>query len=568
MATNRLSLLARLALALGLAVAATGAQAQGDAPRAGVSYDAPPAQGADPQAAQDEVAPPREGRRPRRSRAEVRPYLEVAQIVTAELDGGDTFTYTSLAAGVDGRIETRRVRAQASYRYQRNIEWGGNVGDQDTHSGVAILNADIVPGLLQFDAGALATRTGGIGRALGVTDRDSSVEIYSLFAGPTLSTRIGPAAFNAAYRIGYVAVNDNTPFGAFRDQYDDAVAHNLSASIGMGPGRLPFGWTLAGGYARSDNGGPFDQRFEGAYVRGDIVLPLSPTFALTAGIGYEDIRADQFDIARDGAGLPVLSPGGVPLPDPTRPRLLTYDIDGLIYDAGLIWRPTPRTELQARAGHRYGGTTFVGTFQHRFNRTWGVAAAVFDTVETFGSSIINNLSNLPTDFDIVRNPFTGDLGGCAFGADPGAGLCFDPSLQSVRSNSFRARGATLLFSGNRGLWTFGAGATYVNRRYARPADPAFDIFGGGRDESFGLFATLGRELTRTSDLSFDAYASWFDSDLAGFDSVFGIGGTVTYSRRLLYDRLRLIGALGLYHNSNGINDSTVATGLIGLRYTF
>lgn len=564
MARTSLSILRRLALAFGLAVAATTAPAQG------VSYDPPPVQASDPQAASDagEAAPSRERQRPRRSRAEVRPYLEVAQIVTAELNGGDVFTYTSLAAGVDGRIETRRVRAQASYRYQRNIEWGGNGADQDTHSGLAIVNADIVPGLLQFDAGALAARTGGIGRALGVTPRDSSVEIYSLFAGPTLSTRIGPAALNAAYRIGYVAVDDDTPFGAFRDQYDDAIAHNLSASIGMGPGRLPFGWTLAGGYARSDNGGPFDQRFEGVYVRGDIVLPVGPTLALTAGVGYEDLRADQFDIARDADDLPILTPGGVPIADPSRPRLLTYDIDGLIYDAGLIWRPTPHTELQARAGRRYGGTTILGTFQHRFNRTYGVAAAVFDTVETFGSSIINNISNLPTDFDIVRNPFTGNIGGCAFGADPGAGLCFDQSLQSVRSTSFRARGATILVSGNRGLWSFGAGASYVHRRYARPSDPAFDIFGAVTDESFGLYATLGRELSRTSDLTFDAYASWFDSDLAGFEGIFSIGATATYSRRLLYDRLQLIGALGLYHTSSGANDSIVANGLIGLRYTF
>jgi hypothetical protein len=107
------------------------------------------------------------------------PYLEVSQVVSAELDSGDVLTYTSVAAGVDAQIRTRRVTVSLGYRYQRNIEWEGDVGDTDIHSGVALVNAQIVPGRLQFDAGALATRTGGEGRALGVTDRDASVEVYS-----------------------------------------------------------------------------------------------------------------------------------------------------------------------------------------------------------------------------------------------------------------------------------------------------------------------------------------------------------------------------------------------------
>ncbi|MDQ4088326.1 MAG: hypothetical protein M3177_10015, partial [Pseudomonadota bacterium] len=104
--------------------------------------------------------PPRAGR----TRVQIRPYLEVAQVVSADLDGGDTLTYTSVAAGVDGSLRRQRVSVAMSYRYQRNIEWNGNVGDQDVHSGVAMANVRIAPGV-QMDAGAVATRTGGPGRA-------------------------------------------------------------------------------------------------------------------------------------------------------------------------------------------------------------------------------------------------------------------------------------------------------------------------------------------------------------------------------------------------------------------
>ena len=78
----------------------------------------------------------------------------------------------------------------------------------------------------------------------------------------------------------------------------------------MAPGRLPFGFTVAGGYVREQAGGRFRQRFEGAYVRGDVVVPVTPTLALTAGVGYEDIQASQRDFVRDAGGDPVVGPNG------------------------------------------------------------------------------------------------------------------------------------------------------------------------------------------------------------------------------------------------------------------
>lgn len=553
----------RVALALGLGFAAAAANAQSlppGPPPSGVAYPAPSAaETPAPQAATRAT--------PRRLRSSIHPYLEVAQVVSAELDSGDVLTYTSVAAGIDAQIHTRRVNIAIGYRYQRNIEWQGNVGDTDIHSGVAMVNVQIVPGTLQFDAGALATRTGGEGRALGVTDRDASVEVYSAYAGPTLTTHVGPVSVNANYRLGYVAVDDDRPV-ARRGDYDSAVAHSAAASVGMGPGRLPIGWNVAAGWARTDTESDFDEEAEGMFVRGDVVVPLGPTFAVTAGVGYENIEASQLDIARDAGGVPIIGPDGRPLPDPTRPRVLTYDLDGIIYDAGLVWRPSARTELQVRAGHRYGGTTVAGTFSHQFSPHTGMSAVVYDSVQTLGNLIVNDLSNLPDDFNVDRDPLTGNLGGCVFGQDPGQGVCLGNSLQSIRGSTFRNRGASLVFSGNRGLWNWGVGAGYQNRRYRRPTDPAFSLLGPDEEQSFTVSGSLGRRLSRTSEIGFDAYASWFDSDAVNFDRVFGTGATVSYSRTFLMERLRLLAALGLYHSDDGTVDSTIASGLLGLRYTF
>jgi hypothetical protein len=548
--------LRRLSLAIALSLAGTAAQAQ-DTP--------PPADDAGAAQAQEPQRNAREPRRSRRARTEISAYLEVAQVLSADLgNGGDTLTYTSLAAGADGQISTRRVTAQMSIRYQRNVEWNNGGVDSDVISGIAAVNAQIVPGALSFDAGAMATRTGGDGRVFGITNRDASVDLYSAYAGPTLSTNVGPLAVNAAYRLGYVKVNDHRAGGTLDSDFDDATAHSATASIGMAPGRLPIGWTVGAGYARTDSGGRWDQRFEGMYVRGDLVFPVSPTLAVTAGVGYEDIEADQRDFARDAGGAPVIGPNG-PTPDPTRPRLLTYQLDGMMYDAGVIWRPSPRTELQLRAGRRYGGTTVAGSLDHRLNEHSGIHAEIFDSVDTFSNLVAGEVAGLPDQFDANRDPLTGGLSGCVFGGQ-GGGRCFDRSLSAINGNSFRMRGGSLVFSGERGLWSYGVGAGYAHRRYNRPAIGSFAAF-AGEDDVYSIYGTVGRQLSRTSEVNFDAFASWYDSDV-NVGTVSTMGATVSYNRSFLLDRLQLMAALGLYHSDDGVEDSTNASASGGLRYTF
>jgi len=568
----------RLALAIGLSLAAaTGAHAQ-DAPPARADYGAAQGQSADAgaEAQEGQEAEPapssRRGRRPARVRSEIHPYLEGAQVLSADLgSGGETLTYTSLAVGVDGQVQTRRVTAQISYRYERDIQWNNGASDSDSHTGLAMVNLEIVPGALQLDAGALATRTGGDGRVFGVTSRDETIDVYSAYVGPTLSTHAGPLAINASYRLGAVWVDDHRAAGLLNEDYDNSIAHSATASIGMAPGGagLPFGWTVGAGYAREDNGGRFDQQFEGYYVRGDLVLPVGATLALTAGVGYENMRADQRDLVRDINGVPVIGPTG-PTPDPAAPRLLTYELDGVMYDGGVIWRPSARTELQARAGRRYGGTTVTGSLDHRFNSHQGIHIDVFDSVQTFGNQLANDYSGLPSGFDANRDPVTGGLGGCVFGGQGQGqgkgGACFDRSLVSISGNSFRMRGGSLVFSGERGRWSYGIGAGYAHRRYNRPQIAGVAAFAAS-DEVYSIYGSLSRQLSRTSSLNLNAFASWYDSDVNA-DAVSTIGATASYNRSFLSEHLQLMAALGIYNSDDGTDSATNASALGGLRYTF
>ena len=568
--TNELHLtrrLGRLALAIGLGLASAAAFAQeAPPPASGVSYPAPTQDAASgPDAGAPAPAAPPEGRH---SRGEIRPYLEVQQVLSADLgNGGDTLTYTSVAAGVDGHVETRRVQAAASLRYERDIEENGHLAQQDNISGVAMVHAAVTPGL-SLDAGGLATRTGGPGRVFGVTNREGTEDVYSLYAGPTLATRAGPLAVNGAYRFGYTKVDDHGAAVLPGDAFDSSTVHNLTGSIGMGTREgLPFGWTVGGGYVRESSNDAFRQRFEGSYVRGDLVVPLGPTLAVTGGVGYERIRASQRDFVRDASGAPVPDANGNPQPDPAAPRQLTYDMDGIMYDGGIIWRPSPRTELQARAGHRYGGTTYLGTLSHRIGHHAALNVAVYDTVETFGQQLGYDLNALPANFNSGRNPLTGSLGGCVFG-QTGGGVCLDRSLQAVTGGTFRARGVNATLSGERGLWSYGIGAGYNRRNYFRPVLTGVTVLGATRDEDASVYGNVSRRLSRTSSVGFDAYASWYDNDLPGSDSVTSEGATLSYRRSFMLEHLQFLAALGLYHSDNGTVSSTNGAASAGLRYTF
>ncbi len=173
----------------------------------------------------------------------------------------------------------------------------------------------------------------------------------------------------------------------------------------------------------------------------------------------------------------------------------------------------------------------------------------------------------PVDVDVNRDPLTGGLGGCVFGRQRAGRSCLDRSLQSIRGSTFRARGGSLVFSGSRGLWSFGVGAGYVHRRYARPAVPAFDRLRADRRELVSL--RLGRPPAQPHlGGQFRRLCQLVSNDVGS-----GLGRSApaprsSYNRSLFLERLRLLAAVGLYHSDDGIDSSTNASALAGLRYTF
>ena len=524
--------------------------------------------------ASDATVQPADARRQRETRVDITPYLEVGAILSANLSGGgDVLTYSTLAAGVEATIATRRAELAASTRYERRIGLSGGLSDQDVVSGLVRGRYELARGF-NLEAGGLASRTradvAGAANAIVVGDLSNVANVYSVYAGPTLTQRVAGLDVGAGYRFGYTKVDVESPAillpGAVAaDVFDDATSHAAWASIGQRPGNLPFGWQVSGGWERED-ASQLDQRFEGQYVRADVTVPVGYSVALLGGVGYEDIEIGQREPLLDAGGVPVRDASGRFVTDPASPRQLSFDIDGLIWDVGVMWQPSRRTSLTAKVGRRYGDTIVTGSFAYRPNHATQIQVGVYDGISSFGRSLSGGLAALPTDFEVSRNPIDGGIGSCAFGAQGGG--CLNNALGSATATQFRNRGIQALVSRRNGGWNFGVGGGYDRRRLLTPAGSVLAALNGVTDENYYAFLSAARQLDSRSDLSGSVYVNYFDNGAPTAGDVTSLGGTVTYSRRIWRTLNGTASAALNSFDQEGFNSELIGSALVGLRYSF
>jgi hypothetical protein len=512
----------------------------------------------------------------------VTPYIEAQQVVFAELKpGNDVLTYSVIAAGVDAAIAGRNNQASVSLRYERRFGWGNNTTDSDAISGVARASLAVVPQTLQIEAGALAARTSVENNGAAVTSAldfgDSVSQIYSIYAGPTLTTNVGAAALTGSYRLGYTRVESPNsltvaPGQPAIDVFDDSVTHNAAFRAATKAGDvLPVGIGVGAGYNREDISN-LDQRVEDRWARGDVTVPVTDQIHLVGGVGYEKVRVSSRDAVRDPlTGNPVIGSDGRYVTDKTVPRTIAYDADGLIWDAGVIWRPSRRTALEAHVGKRYGSTSYYGSFAYAPNARSSINVSVYDSINGFGGQLGNALAALPTEFEAVRNPFNGSLGSCVStggSVSSGQSPCLSNALASVRSAVFRSRGimATYGVSGSR--FQYGIGAGYDRRKFIAAPGTVLASANGVIDENVWLAAYLSGRIDRNSSFSTNVYANWYQSGDALSGDINAIGATAAYYRQLT-GNLTATAAVGIDGvQRESLVDIWSAQAMVGVRYSF
>ena len=515
----------------------------------------------------------RKGKRDRprtERRIDINPYLEVGQVLTADLkNGGDVLTYSTVAVGVDASVLTRRVELAASLRYEHQFGWGKQ-NDQDLLSGLLRGRLEAARGL-NLEAGALATRTSASGGGSGEFLRrgDNVANTYSIYAGPTFARRIGGLDVGAGYRFGYTKVDVDTPSlasGAFAQNiFDSSTNHVAWASVGQRPGDLPFGWQVSGGYERED-ANQLDQRYEGKFARADVTVPIGPTVALLGGVGYEDIEIGQRDPVLDTNGVPVRDADGRFVTDKSTPRKLAFDTDGLIWDAGVMWQPSRRTSLTAKVGRRYGDTIYTGSFVYRADHATAFQVGVYDGLSSYGRGLSSGLAALPTQFDPTRNPLTGEIDGCVFGAEGGG--CLNNQLGTPIAAQFRNRGVQAVMSSSAYGWSYGVGLGYDRRRLLLPRNSPLASLNGITDENYYLFMTAGHAIDRDSDITLSGYLNYFDNGSPGGSDVQSAGITASYGRRFWRGLTGTAAASLTAFDQDGFNSQLIGSALVGLRYNF
>lgn len=529
---------------------------------------------ASPALAQDQGQSGGGGTPGQRTNRVVQPYIEVSQILSAELTpGDDVLTFTQVAAGVDINVQGRNSGAAVSLRYERNIAYGDDAVDSDTVSGIARGTLAVIPNALSFEAGALASRTrvdgAGGTTANPLVREDAESRFYSAYAGPSLQTRVGDVDLQGVARVGYNRFETDaaivTPQGAVVDAFDDSVTYLGQVRAGVRPDViLPVGLAVTAGGFQEDIGN-LDQRVRDLYVRGDVTVPLSPSLALVAGAGYEDVEISSRDAVRDGNGVPVIGTDGRFITDEASPRQIAFAVDGLLWDVGVLWRPSSRTNLAASVGRRYDSTTYYGTFTYVPNQRSAFALSAYDGVSGFGGVANNALAGLDSDFEAIRNPVTGDFGGLVTGTD---GIATIGALGSVRSAAFRGRGVRASYQRQLGRTTAAIGAGYDRRTFIAAAGTVLAPVNGLTDESYYVIGGLSREIGQNANFTTNAYVNWFDS--AGSNgNVTALGGSAAYNRSLTS---RLVGraaiAVDYIDSEFTAEDFAVATALVGLRYNF
>lgn len=520
---------------------------------------------------------------PVRERLQVNPYIEANQVITQQIQpDSETSVYATVAAGVDASVQGRRAGGSVSLRYDRVISYGDdlspNVSGSDSLSGVARGYVAAAPGLT-LEAGGLAARTrvdsnGGSAIASGQPiDIENEARVYSVYAGPNLSTHVGPAQVSANYLFGYNRVEgpsaglvDDTV--TFSDVAEESVVHSANARIGVDPGRvLPVGVAVGAG-AFQEEVSNSDQRVRDFYGRGDITVPLGPHLAAVGGVGYEYVQVANRDVVRDDAGDPVVGADGRYQTDTSSPRKIAFETEGLIWDVGVVWKPSRRTQLEAHYGRRYDSDTYYGTFSWQPSSRSAFNASVYTGVSGFGGVLTNSLANLPTGFIASRNALTGDFSGCVSGTGAQTSSdCLGGALNSVRSAMFKNRGVNLGYSATNGRVSTSFGVGYDRRTYYGAPGTLLAAANDQVDESFYGNVSLGAPVGARGALAVNGYASYLrqNNDLLSDALLLGASAAYTHS---IFGNLSARGALSVDTIDSDAFDETNASALLGLRYDF
>lgn len=514
-------------------------------------------------------------------RYSITPYIEFQQVVNSQLSpGNETLTWSTVAVGADASVRNRNAEGALSMRYERRFGWGKNKQNSDAVSGIARGSVAVVPKAIYLEGGAAATRVGvqnNGATSTGVAFGDNATQIYSAYVGPSVRTRAGDVDIEGHYRFGYNQVSapqavplapGQTPLNV----YDKGTVNNALLHVGTRPGTvLPIGVGVGAGWNREDTSN-LDQRIDDRHVRGDVSVPFGQDLALLGGVGYEHVQISQRDALRDlTTGSPIIGSDGRYVTDTTKPRRIAFEAKGLIWDAGVLWRPSRRTALEAHVGRRYGSTTYFGSFAYAPDTRTSFNVSVYDSITGFGGLLNSSLSNLPTQFQGQQDLSNGGLASCvvAVGAvGQGGSTCLNGALASIGSSTFRGRGVTASLNVAGNVLSYGIAGGYERRKFIGAPGTVLAAANGVIDNSYWAAAYLNGRIDRNSSVGTSVRANWYQSGDVSVGNTTSYAATAAYYRNVTRN-LTASAAVGVDGVERELlQDFWSASAQVGLRLSF
>ena len=474
-------------------------------------------------------------------RPELGAFLDIQQIGEAQLSGlgSSDVTYTEVAGNILGQIRNRRITATGTYRLSYRIPEVGDISKSFAQDGVMRVDANVIDEWLTMQSGAIVTRSrvdpSGAAPQTNGANAKNLTQTYSAFIQSALAHRFGDLATVATHRYAYTK-NENSSgssitTGPPTDRFDSSTNQEVTVSIGMAQSALPFDWQVSGAY-RKEDATNLAKQTRATNLIGEIKQPVGPEIAVVASAGYERTRISEREALVDPlTGLPVLTSSGKFVVDPASPRLITYDVEGLIYDAGVIWRPSRRARFELRGGHRYGGVSVTGLIEIKPSERTGMTLAITDRIESFGEGVSAGLAGSGPDLNLDALDPNSSFQDCLFGKAQGSGRCIGGALGSASAKSYRQRAANLVFTHAMRKSTFNASFGYSRRTYID--DPASPVtLSGVVDQSFFGNVSIGTRLTRTSGVSFSFSGNLFKNGQVGASDVIAGSFNTSYYRSI------------------------------------
>ena len=258
-------------------------------------------------------------------------YTDNVELATRGNEKGDFVT--QVAPGFSITTDSPRLKVKANYSLESTTYFHSSRSSPLSNQLSATANAELVRDLFFLDArgniGQQNISAFGPQSTSNININNNRTDVRSYSVSPFLRHSFGNKAFS---ELRYT--RESVDSGSDLLSRSDTDRVNFSLSSGEFSPKIAWGLKASAQRSHFSNQPTVEQDSVNANLR----YFLTPNFSATAAVGYEKET--------------YVSIGNLPT-------------NGAFYNAGLIWKPTSRTELTATVGHRFFGDTYLLKANHR-----------------------------------------------------------------------------------------------------------------------------------------------------------------------------------------------------------